>query len=151
MLLYLDARTWAAVEGERRVEGLIDEVKAAMRRRVHLLLVHETEPFEYLEPDAAGRHAGVKFDDLLDSVDGATPIELLQRNVRGHTNALTHAAPKTHRSPSAPLAAPGLLGGGSAAQGRHLSACELAAPRACCERAAYQAQSKGGVLENLLD
>ena len=147
MLLYLDARTWAAVEGERRVEGLTDEVKAAMRRRVHLLLVHETEPFEYLEPDAAGRHAGVKFDDLLDSVDGATPIELLQRKVTGHTNALTHAAPKTHRSTSAPLAAPGLLGGGSAAQGRHLSACELAAPRARYERAAHQAQSKGGVLE----
>ena len=88
MLLYLDARTWSAVEGERRVEGLTDEVKAAMRRRVHLLLVHETEPFEYLEPDAAERHAGVKFDDLLDSVDGATPIELLQRKVTGRTNAL---------------------------------------------------------------
>lgn len=29
----------------------------------------------------AGSHAGVKFDDLLDCVDGATPIELLQRQV----------------------------------------------------------------------
>ncbi|EOD15625.1 hypothetical protein EMIHUDRAFT_451652 [Emiliania huxleyi CCMP1516] len=75
MLLYLDKRTWT--DDDQRIAALSSDVKAALAGRVHLLLVHESEPFEYM----AGSHAGVKFDDLLDCVDGATPIELLQRQV----------------------------------------------------------------------
>ena len=73
MLLYLDKRTWT--DDDQRIAALSSDVKAALAGRVHLLLVHESEPFEYM----AGSHAGVKFDDLFDCVDGATPIELLQR------------------------------------------------------------------------
>jgi len=75
MLLYLDKRTWT--DDDQRIAALSSDVKAALAKRVHLLLVHESEPFEYM----AGSHAGVKFDDLLDCVDGGTPIELLQRKV----------------------------------------------------------------------
>ena len=91
MLLYLDKNTWTV--DDQRKDALAREVETAMDRRVHLLLAHETAPFEY-QPDAPDRHAGVRFEDLLDCVDGATPLELLQRQVweaHARTQARTHA------------------------------------------------------------
>ena len=129
MLLYLDKRTWTETENDQRIAALSSDVKAALAKRVHLLPVHESEPFEYM----AGSHAGVKFDDLLDCVDGATPIELLQRQVSPRALAASSArsiVPSTRLH----LCLSGLRGGCGAAQRRHLSARKPAAARTRCRR-----------------
>jgi len=73
LLLYLTSQTWT--RGEASV-ALAAEVHRAMDLKVHVLLAHEM-------PGAGGQEArfGCEFGSFFSCVDGATPDELLQRNI----------------------------------------------------------------------
>ena len=78
MLLYLDRRTWTSGKFSAVLE---EEVRIAMQLGIHVLLAHETEPIVLRLSASGPQHHGVHFEELIDCVDGATPVGLLRQNI----------------------------------------------------------------------
>jgi len=90
MLLYLNGRTWT--RGEQSVK-LADELLRALDMEVHVLLAHEMPSLEQRGGGDQDKHAACEFQALFASANGATPKELIQRNIYGEIAIALKAGP----------------------------------------------------------
>ena len=78
MVLYLNRETWTRGLSST---ALAHEVKYALARNVHVILVHEMPGIDEVGRDDSEARRGVEFDAFFQCADGATPEALLSAGV----------------------------------------------------------------------